>query len=415
MFEELIEMLDSKDLKIFTDNIEKTAVEQINRLLEQEAFKNSKIRIMPDVHAGKSCVIGFTGDLGEKVIPNIVGGDIGCGMLCINLGQIDIDYDKLDKFINDAIPNGYEVYADKVYDFDLSELMCYKALKNTERLENSLGSLGGGNHFIEIDEDKNGDKYLIIHTGSRNLGIQIAKYYQDLANQLCNYRILEYRDKKKELIDEYLSSGRKEEINQGLKELGEEYSRNQKKIPAEYAYLEGEYRDAYLHDMRICQEYARLNRYIIAKKITDYMGWSLDDSFESVHNYIALEDNIVRKGAISAKEGERVIIPMNMRDGCLIGVGKGNADWNYSAPHGAGRIMSRSEAREKINLKEYENSMNDIFTTSVNEETLDEAPFVYKPKEEIMEYITPSVEITNVIKPVYNFKSSKNPLDSKKV
>ena len=415
MFEELIEMLDSKDLKIFTDNIEKTAVEQINRLLEQEAFKNSKIRIMPDVHAGKSCVIGFTGDLGEKVIPNIVGGDIGCGMLCINLGQIDIDYDKLDKFINDAIPNGYEVYADKVYDFDLSELMCYKALKNTERLENSLGSLGGGNHFIEIDEDKNGDKYLIIHTGSRNLGIQIAKYYQDLADQLCNYRILEYRDKKKELIDEYLSSGRKEEINQGLKELGEEYSRNQKKIPAEYAYLEGEYRDAYLHDMRICQEYARLNRYIIAKKITDYMGWSLDDSFESVHNYIALEDNIVRKGAISAKEGERVIIPMNMRDGCLIGVGKGNADWNYSAPHGAGRIMSRSEAREKINLKEYENSMNDIFTTSVNEETLDEAPFVYKPKEEIMEYITPSVEITNVIKPVYNFKSSKNPLDSKKV
>ena len=406
--------INKKDLKIFTDNIEKTAKDQISRLLELEAFKNSKIRIMPDVHAGKSCVIGFTGDLGDKVIPNIVGGDIGCGMLCVNLGQIDIDYNKLDNFINEAIPNGNEINSNKVSDFDLSKLLCYKSLKNTEMLENSLGSLGGGNHFIEIDDDQNGEKYLIIHSGSRNLGIQVAKYYQELANLICNYRILEYKDKQKELIDEYLSSGKKEDINQGLKELREEYSINQEKVPSEYAYLEGKYRDAYLHDMSICQDYAQLNRYIIAKKITDYMGWSLDNSFESVHNYISLEDNIVRKGAISAKEGETVIIPMNMRDGCLIGIGKGNADWNYSAPHGAGRIMSRSEAREKLKLEEYKNSMNNIFTTSVNEETLDEAPFVYKPADEIMKYITPTVEITNVIKPVYNFKSSHKFLRTEK-
>lgn len=361
---------------------------------------------MPDVHAGKSCVVGFTGNLGDKVIPNIVGGDIGCGMLCVNLGQVDIDYDKLDNYIYDNIPSGQDVNETKTTNFDLNRLYCNRYLKNVDMLEKSIGSLGGGNHFIEIDEDEKGNKYLIIHSGSRNLGAQVAKYYQALANQICNYRILEYKEKQKKLVAEYTSSGRQKEIEQGLKQLKEEYSVNKEIIPYEFAYLEGKYRDAYLHDMNICQEYAELNRYTMAKKIADEMGWDITDRFESVHNYISKEDNIVRKGAISAKEGEPVIIPMNMRDGCLIGIGKGNPDWNYSAPHGAGRIMSRSEAKEKLNLEDYKNSMSNVYTTSVNEETIDEAPFVYKPYEEIMDYIIPTVDITNVTKPVYNFKSS---------
>jgi RNA-splicing ligase RtcB len=406
LLDDLKKKVDKRDLKIFTDNIEEEALRQIDELLDQDAFRDSKVRIMPDVHSGKSCVIGFTGDLGDKVIPNIVGGDIGCGMLCVSLGKVDIDYKKLDDFISSSIPNGLAVNDQKIVDFDLTRLYCYSRLKDTGRLENAIGSLGGGNHFIEIDEAEDGEKYLVIHTGSRNLGTQVAAYYQNLADQICNHGILEFSERREQLIKQYKEEGREQEIQKALTDLAKEYENFEPRVPSEFAYLEGKYREAYLHDMKICQEFAVLNRYTIAKRITEHMGWKLDDYFESVHNYISFDDNIVRKGAISAREGERVIIPINMRDGCIIGVGKGNSDWNYSAPHGAGRIMSRKEARERVNLEEYREAMSGIYTTSVTEETVDEAPFVYKSLEEILYHITPTVEVTRVIKPVYNFKAS---------
>lgn len=398
-----------KNLKIFTDNIEEKAISQIDLLLEQEAFKDSKIRIMPDVHAGKGCVIGFTGDLGDKVIPNIVGVDIGCGMFCANLGKVKIDFKKLDDFITNNIPSGMNVNETKIVDFDLTKLYCYNQLKNYGWIENSIGSLGGGNHFIEIDKSDDDEYYLVIHSGSRNLGVQIADYYQNLADEICNHNLLEYEKKRNEVLTTYKELGKANEIQPTLIALKKEFEQNKNKIPYELAYLEGEQREAYLHDMKIAQEFAILNRYTIAKTIARFMNWNIDDYFESVHNYISFEDNIVRKGAISAKKGERVIIPINMRDGCIIGIGKGNDDWNNSAPHGAGRIMSRSKAKEVIDLEEYKKTMANIYTTSVTEETKDEAPFVYKPIEEILNHIIPTVEVTKVIKPVYNFKASEVP------
>ena len=425
-----------KDLKIFTDDIEQEAINQINELLDQEAFKDSKIRIMPDVHAGKGCVIGFTGNLGDKVIPNIVGVDIGCGMLCVELGNIDLDLERLDKIIREYVPSGFEVHDERKYKFlELQDLKCYRELKDTKRLERSIGTLGGGNHFIEIDIDEDNNKYLVIHTGSRNLGKQVAEYYQELANQLCNYNIGEYKEKQQELIKTYKEQGRKQEIQSALMELKEEYKIDHKKIPKELAYLEGQYREDYLHDMKICQEFAKDNRLCIARQILCnyfqlpyYKGyksvrlrkkamttcdWYTQDMiekdfwyFETIHNYISFEDNIVRKGAISAKKLEKVLIPMNMRDGCIIGMGKGNDDWNQSAPHGAGRIMSRMKAKETFDLDEYKESMKDIYTTSVNENTIDEAPFVYKPMQEIIDNIGDTVDIIKIIKPIYNFKAS---------
>lgn len=396
-----------KDLKIFTDNIDEKAIEQINILLEQDVFKNSKIRIMPDAHAGKGCVIGFTGNLGNKVIPNIVGVDIGCGIFCANLGRIDIDYKKLDDFIKEKIPSGMNVNEKKIIDFDLKQLNCYDKLKNYQWIENSIGSLGGGNHFIEIDESDDGDKYLVIHSGSRNLGTQVADYYQKLANQICNYDLLEYQNKRNEILTTYKKLGKDKEIQITLEKLKESFQENKNNIPYDLAYLENEFKDLYLHDMKICQEFAVLNRYAIEKTIANYMGWNIDNYFESIHNYISFEDNIIRKGAISAKKGEQVIIPINMRDGCIIGVGKGNDDWNNSAPHGAGRIMSRAQALQTIDLEEYKKSMKNIYTTSITEETKDESPFVYKPIDEILKNIIPTVEVIKIIKPVYNFKASE--------
>lgn len=425
-----------KNLKVFTDDIEQEAINQINELLDQDAFKDSKIRIMPDVHAGKGCVIGFTGNLGNKVIPNIVGVDIGCGMLCVELGNIDLDLEKLDKIIREYVPSGFEVHDERKYKFlELQDLKCYRELKDTKRLERSIGTLGGGNHFIEIDIDEDNNKYLVIHTGSRNLGKQVAEYYQELANQLCNYNIGEYKEKQQKLIKTYKEQGRKQEIQSALIKLREEYKIDHKKIPKDLAYLEGQYREDYLHDMKICQEFAKDNRLCITKQILcnyfqlPYYGgyksvrlrekamstcdWYTQDMierdfwyFETIHNYISFEDNIVRKGAISAKKDEMVLIPMNMRDGCIIGVGKGNDDWNQSAPHGAGRIMSRMKAKETFNLDEYKESMKDIYTTSVNEDTIDEAPFVYKPMQEIIDNISDTVDIIKIIKPIYNFKAS---------
>ena len=421
-----------KNLKIFTEDIEQEAIEQINLLLEQEPFKNCKVRIMPDVHAGKGCVIGFTADLGNKVIPNIVGVDIGCGMLCVELGNIDLDLEKLDKVINENIPAGRNIREQKLVSFDkINELYCLRELKETKKFNRAIGTLGGGNHFIEVDIDEEGNKYLVIHTGSRNLGKQVADYYQKLAIDLCSGKE-ELFKRKEEIIKNYKEWGRKSEIQRALRELEEQYKQLKPEIPSELCYLTGKYREMYLHDMKICQSYASINRVEIAQKILQEMfpnplykgdietidlGYRYNTMviqnkigidfklFETIHNYISFEDNIVRKGAIRANKGERVIIPINMRDGSIIAVGKGNKDWNNSAPHGAGRLMSRRKAKETFNLEEFKKSMADIYSTSVLEETIDEAPFVYKPMQEIIDNIQDTVEIEKIIKPIYNFKA----------
>jgi len=395
-----------KNLKIFTNNIEQEAIEQINLLLEQEPFKNCKVRIMPDVHAGKGCVIGFTADLGNKVIPNIVGVDIGCGMLCVELGKLDIDLQKFDEIVNKYIPAGRNIREHKIRNFEsINELYCLRELKESKKFERAIGTLGGGNHFIELDIDDNGNKYLVIHTGSRNMGNQVANYYQNIAIELCSGKEEMYK-RKEQIIKEYKEQGRKSEIQKALKELEKEYKNNQLNLPKELCYLEGKYREMYLHDMRICQYYAEINRAEIAKTILKEYGiYNNQNYFETIHNYINFEDNIVRKGAISARKREKVLIPINMRDGSIIAVGKGNEDWNNSAPHGAGRLMSRTKAKEMFNIEEFKESMKGIYSTSVVKETIDEAPFVYKPMQEIIENIKDTVDIERIIKPIYNFKA----------
>lgn len=395
-----------KNLKIFTKNIEEEAIKQIDELLEQEPFKDCEVRIMPDVHAGKGCVIGFTADLGNKVIPNIVGVDIGCGMLCVELGNIELNLKKLDNIINEHIPAGRNIREQKLIDFEkINELYCLRELKESKKFNRAIGTLGGGNHFIEIDIDDEGNKYLVIHTGSRNLGKQVADYYQNLAIELCSGKE-ELFKKKEKIIKEYKEQGRKSEIQQALKDLEKEYKNNNPDLPKDLCYLEGKYREMYLHDMKICQEYASLNRCYIARAILLNMGMQIyQKHFETIHNYISFEDNIVRKGAISAKKGEKVLIPINMRDGSIIAIGKGNEDWNNSAPHGAGRIMSRMKAKETFKLDDFKESMKGIYTTSVVEETIDEAPFVYKTMQEIIDNIQDTVEIQKIIKPIYNFKA----------
>lgn len=397
-----------KDLKIFTDNIEQEAVNQIDLLLKQKPFKDCKVRIMPDVHAGKGCVIGFTADLGDKIIPNIVGVDIGCGMLCVELGNIELDLEKLDEIINKYIPAGRNIRGQKLTNFDkIEELYCLRELKEVKKFNRAIGTLGGGNHFIEIDVDDENNKYLVIHTGSRNMGKQVADYYQNLAIELCCGKE-EFYIKKEKIIKEYKEQNRKAEIQRALKELEKEYKQKQPNIPKELCYLTGKYREMYLHDMKICQEYASENRQMIANEIISYyfdIVPRIMPAFETIHNYISFDDNIVRKGAISAKKGERVLIPINMRDGSIIAIGKGNSDWNESAPHGAGRIMSRIKAKETFNLKEFKKSMEGIYSTSIVEETIDEAPFVYKPMQQIIENIKDTVEIEKIIKPIYNFKA----------
>lgn len=404
-----------KDLKIFTENIEQEAIDQINTLMEQPAFSDCKVRIMPDVHAGAGCVIGFTADLGDKVIPNIVGVDIGCGMLTVKLGKIDIDYEKLDKVIRERVPSGRNVHGDDIDGYLVANvkklirrLYCRGSLSNVDWLEHSLATLGGGNHFIEIDEGSDGNKYLIIHTGSRNLGKQVADFYQDLAvKRLHNTK----PEERKALVTMLKQEGREAEIQQALQDLKRKTINT---IPKDLCYLVGDDRRNYLYDMQICQEFARWNRNLIFARIVDAMGWDKDYGapnetcfFHTIHNYIELESNMVRKGAISAKKGEKVLIPINMRDGCILGIGKGNDDWNQSAPHGAGRIMSRHKARESVSLDDFKEAMDGIYTTSVGVETIDEAPMVYKPMDEIIENIKDTVDILEIIKPVYNFKASE--------
>lgn len=393
------------DLKIFAKTIDAKAKTQIDTLLAQPAFADCKVRIMPDVHAGIGCVIGFTADLGDKVIPNIVGVDIGCGMLTVGLGNIDIDFDKLDCVIRENVPSGMNVNETPNSPFVLQELKCYGNLKNIDWIERSLGSLGGGNHFIEVDTDDKGNKYLVIHTGSRNLGKQVAEYYQAMAIATLNGK-----GKLNTAIAKYIkdckASGQESEIEQGIAKLKQMF-KPIAEIPNELCYLEGEWRDRYLWDMGYCQFFAHMNRGEIANRIMRGMRWEIQEAFETIHNYIDRESNIVRKGAISAKKGERVLIPINMRDGCIIGEGKGNKDWNFSAPHGAGRIMSRMQAKETLRLEDYRETMNGIYTTSVCDETIDEAPQAYKPMQEIVDCIQDTVKIEKFIKPIYNFKTKE--------
>ena len=393
------------DLKIFTDNIEDKAKEQINELLQQEPFKDCKVRIMPDVHAGKGCVIGFTANLGDKVIPNLVGVDIGCGMLCVNLGKEKIDLERFDNVVKQSIPSGRNIREHKIDELDdILNLYCYRELKEQRKFNRALGTLGGGNHFIELDKDDEGNVYLVIHTGSRNLGKQVAEYYQNLAIQLCSGKE-KMLEEKERIIKEYKEQGRKEEIQGAIKELYQRYKDNTPNLPKDLCYLTGKYRDMYLHDMEICQRYASLNRKNIALEILRKYVILAEEQFETIHNYINFEDNIIRKGSIRANKGEKVIIPINMRDGSIIAIGKGNEDWNNSAPHGAGRIMSRLKAKELINLDDFKKSMEGVYSTSVTENTLDEAPFVYKPMQEIIDNIKDTVDIVKIIKPIYNFKA----------
>ena len=393
------------DLKIFTENIEEEARKQIETLIAQPAFQDCKIRIMPDVHAGKGCVIGFTADLGDKVIPNIVGVDIGCGMRTVELGKIDVDFDELDRAIRETIPYGLNVNDEPNTPFNLKELRCYDHLHDIDRLERSCGSLGGGNHFIEIDEDSEGNKYLVIHTGSRNLGKQVADYYQSVAIENLNGKE-QFKEATKKLIAEYKEAGREKDISKALSDLKKTFQPSVS-IPNELCYLEGQWRDDYLYDMGYCQFFAYMNRYEIAMRILCETGlvWEVKNEFDTIHNYVEIGGGIVRKGAISAKKGERVLIPMNMRDGCIIGIGKGNPDWNYSAPHGAGRVMSRAKAKEAVSLDEYKASMQGIYSTSVDISTIDESPMAYKPMDEIVKNIEDTVEIERIIKPIYNFKA----------
>lgn len=392
---------------VYTDIIEETATEQIRQLCDQSFVEGCSIRIMPDVHAGTGCVIGFTADLGERVIPSIVGVDIGCGMLTVELGKELVDYAKLDQVVRQFIPAGSEVHETPAAEFPrLKDLLIYNKLRNLPWIENSLGTLGGGNHFIEVDVDDEGTHYLVIHTGSRNLGKQVADYYQELAYDILYGKIQE-EEQRRALIAEYKAAGRTAELEQALTNLRVEI---ENQIPKNLCYLTGDARTAYLHDMNICQEYAVMNRRIIADRIlTNLLGRSLDTfhCFQTIHNYIDHESNIIRKGAVSAKKGEQLLIPINMRDGSLLCIGKGNTEWNCSAPHGAGRLFSRGAARHNFTVEAYAKEMNGIYTTSVSEDTLDECPMAYKPMESIVSNVAPTVEIVKVIRPVYNFKAGK--------
>ncbi|APH20890.1 TPA: RNA-splicing ligase RtcB [Clostridium botulinum] len=395
---------------IYTNNIEESAKEQILELCNQDFTKDSKIRIMPDCHSGKGCVIGFTADLGNKVIPNIVGVDIGCGMLTVELENININLKELDDIIYKYIPSGMEVHQERKIKFSkLQNLYCYRNLKDTRRLEKSIGTLGGGNHFIEVNKDKNNNSYLVIHSGSRNLGKQVAEYYQNIAIDMCSGKEDYYKEKDR-IIKEYKINGKKHLIQDELKKLKDKYTTSTAQYKKELCYLKGEFRDKYLHDMKICQEYASLNRKTMADIILNKLfNQRLNNfnHFETVHNYINFKDNIIRKGSISAYKNEKILIPINMRDGSILAVGKGNKEWNYSAPHGAGRLMSRNKAKELVSMEEYKKSMEGIYSTSVNQDTIDESPMVYKNIEEIIENIKETVDIIDIIKPIYNFKASK--------
>lgn len=384
--------------------VEDEAIEQIKRMCDYAMTEGSRIRIMPDVHAGKGCTIGTTMTISDKAVPNVVGVDIGCGMYTVNLGKTDIDFEKVDEAAH-FIPSGMNVWEGRQERFDLTGLACYRDLKDAKRLERSLGTLGGGNHFIEIDEATDGTRYLVIHSGSRNLGKQVAELYQRLAINL-NRGYGDYFAKRDEIIKTFKEQGRKNEIQEALKQLHLQVYESEMSMPEDLCYLSGQYLEDYLHDVEICQAFARRSREKMAEILLERTGLSGGENFHTIHNYIDTDEMILRKGAIAAHNGEKVLIPINMRDGSVLAVGKGNPEWNYSAPHGAGRIMSRTKAKNTLSLDEYKKTMEGVYTTSINENTLDEAPMAYKSLEDIIDVIKESVDVIDVMKPVYNFKAS---------
>ena len=381
--------------KVFTDNLEEKAAEQILELCNQEFAKESIIRIMPDTHAGAGCTIGTTMTIRDKIVPNLVGVDIGCGMFVSIIEKTEIDFCKLDETVRSCVPSGFDVRVNP-HEYnafvDIHNLRC-KEHVNLKRAELSIGTLGGGNHFIEMNKDHAENLYLVVHSGSRHLGKQIAEYYQNRATKEI------VKKSNDEIISVLKSQGREQDIQKEIK-------RERFKINDSLAYVQNQTFEDYIHDMRIAQVFAEFNRKAIAEVIIRNMNFNVIDSFTTIHNYIDMDEMILRKGAISAKEGERVIIPVNMRDGSIIATCKGNDDWNQSAPHGAGRLMSRKQARLNLSLEEFKKSMDGIYTTSVSVDTLDEAPSAYKPIEEIIANIQDTVEINRIIKPIYNFKAS---------
>lgn len=385
--------------------VEDEAIEQIRRMCDYPMTEGSRIRIMPDVHSGKGCTIGTTMTVKDKAVPNVVGVDIGCGMYTVNLGKIDIDFAKVDEAAH-FIPSGRDVWDGRIEKFDLTELRCYRDLKYPKRLERSLGTLGGGNHFIEIDKASDGTKYLIIHSGSRNLGKQVAELYQKLAVNLSR-GYGDYLDKRDEIIRTFKEQGRKNEIQEALKQLHWQVFESESSMPEDLCYLEGKYLEDYLHDVEICQAFAKRSREKMAEIILTRTGMTGGEAFHTIHNYIDTEEMILRKGAIAAHNGEKVLIPINMRDGSVLAIGKGNPEWNYSAPHGAGRIMSRTKAFKELSLEDYKKNMKGIYTTSVNLKTLDEAPMAYKSLGDIIDVIRESVDVIEVMKPIYNYKAAE--------
>ena len=392
--------------------VEDEAIEQIRRMCDYALTEGSRIRIMPDVHSGKGCTIGTTMTIVDKACPNIVGVDIGCGMYTLKLSANDLDFERIDEACH-FIPSGMNTWEGRRERFDLTDLRCFRSLRDSKRLERSLGTLGGGNHFIEVDKASDGTYYLVIHSGSRNLGKQVAEIYQQLAIDLHAGKE-EYFKKRDEIIRTFKEEGRRAEIQTALAELKNDFEEKALLIPEDICWLYGTYLEDYLHDVEICQRFAKRSREIMAEVILERTGMKALESFHTIHNYIDTEEKILRKGAIAAHEGEKVLIPINMRDGSVLAVGKGNPEWNYSAPHGAGRIMSRTKAKENLDMETYITAMEGIYTTSVNEKTLDEAPMAYKSLEDIIDVIKESVDVIDVMKPVYNFKASDDEVPWKK-
>jgi len=406
--------------EIYAVTVEQEAVSQVILLLNQKAFEGSRIRVMPDVHAGAGCVIGFTGKFtNNRVIPNIVGVDIGCGMLTKKLGKIEIDFKAFDEHVKKVVPMGsrrnnntgkrkeIKDFLSKYLDISKLEDICKRIGADFSDVLNSLGTLGGGNHFIEVDSDKNsGEHYLIIHSGSRNFGKRVAEWHQRKAEKLLEQR----RKDEKSWFDMEMGTAKQQNNLEKIEEIQKKYERKKEltNVPKQLSYLEGGEALLYIEDMHIAQRYAFANRELMCERIITFFKDSKilkEDKFQTIHNYISEKDSIIRKGAISAGVGERVLIPMNMKDGCIIGIGKGNSEWNNSAPHGAGRLMSRSEAKSKLSLEEFKREMKNIYSTTVERGTLDESPMAYKPMSEIMEVIGDTIDIEAVIKPVYNVKA----------
>ena len=380
------------------------AIEQIRRMCDYALTEGSRIRIMPDVHAGKGCTIGTTMTVTDKVCPNIVGVDIGCGMYTVTLAEREVDLERLDAAAH-SVPSGMDIWETPLEPFDLAELRCCGKLRNTGRLKRSLGTLGGGNHFIELDRRADGTLCLVIHSGSRNLGTQVADHYQQLAVDLHAGK-LDFSQEKEALIRLYKESGRQTELQSALSALKESFDSRLPDVPEDLCWLYGDPLEDYLHDVEICQRFARRNREKIAEILLERNGLSAERAFHTVHNYIDTKERILRKGAIAAHAGELVLIPINMRDGAVLAVGRGNPEWNDSAPHGAGRVLSRAKARETLSMDAYRAAMAGIYSSSVSEQTIDEAPMAYKSLEDIVDVIRESVDVVEILRPIYNFKAS---------